>query len=163
MKVITEIKIEKNINEVWEVMGNQFGEVHLWSSNFLDSKPGGNPKFFGLDYTFRDTITERGNTVQVLESFDPRNYTLSYFISEGKPEIAKSASSTWSLRTISSDLTKVILEFNMEPKVSLNEYMTAKIEAGLAASANQIAVELKHYLENGEPHPGKLKQLSQTT
>jgi hypothetical protein len=33
----TELTIDKEINEEWEVMGNQFAQVHVWSSNFKES------------------------------------------------------------------------------------------------------------------------------
>ena len=44
-----ELVINKDINAVWEVMGTQYAQVHLWSTNFKDSKAGGNPKLPGLD------------------------------------------------------------------------------------------------------------------
>ena len=41
----------------------------------------------------------------------------------------------------------------MEPKMSLPPEMEPKIQMGLTASFNQLAEELKYYLENGTPHP----------
>ena len=55
----TEVIIDKNIDAVWQVMGNEFGHVHIWSSNFSDSKPEGIPKLPNVDYLHRATITER--------------------------------------------------------------------------------------------------------
>jgi haloalkane dehalogenase len=155
-----ELTIEKSIAEVWEVMGNQFAEVHKWSSNFKESKPGGSSKFEGINYSLRETITDRGITIQVLETFDPKNFSLKYHITEGMPEIAKSAYSTWSLEAISSQKTLVVMDFNLEPKIPLNEEMKSKIESGLKSSAMQIAEELKYYLEKGIPHPTKANQLT---
>ena len=93
MNITVKVEIEKTAEEVWEVMGNQFGYADRWSSNFITSKPGGEAKFKGLDYSHRDTTTERGNTIQVLTAFDPTNHSLSYEITQGAPEIAKSAKS----------------------------------------------------------------------
>ena len=64
MEIKVQTTIDKPISDVWEVMGNQFGNADLWSSNFKTSKPGGEAKFEGLDYSLRDTTTERGNTIQ---------------------------------------------------------------------------------------------------
>jgi hypothetical protein len=36
MEVVGKEIINKSISEVWDVMGNQFADVHLWSSNFKD-------------------------------------------------------------------------------------------------------------------------------
>ena len=158
MNISVNLSIEKPIAEVWEVMGNQFGHAHLWSSNFKTSQPGGAPKFQGLDYSLRDTTTDRGNTVQELTAFDPKQYSLTYEISKGAPEIAKKAGATWSLSPNSSASTVLEMDFLMEPKIPLNEEMTAKIKGGLTASVTQLAEELKYYLEKGEPHPNKANQ-----
>ncbi len=141
MNVKAELTIEKSIREVWEIMGNQFADVHKWSSNFKESKPGGAQKFEGINYSLRETITDRGITIQVLETFDPKNFSLKYYISEGMPEIAKSAYSIWSLEAISSEKTLVALDFGMESKVSLNEEMKSKIKNGLNSFAMKIAAE----------------------
>ncbi|MEZ7930838.1 MAG: hypothetical protein QMC21_04870, partial [Flavobacteriales bacterium] len=37
----------------------------------------------------RATITDRGETIQLLDSFDPRNYRLAYHITKGMPGITK--------------------------------------------------------------------------
>ncbi len=39
MKIKVELTINKSIQEVWEVMGNQYGYADKWSSNFKTSKP----------------------------------------------------------------------------------------------------------------------------
>ena len=98
MDIKVQVKINKTIDEVWEVMGNQFGEAHLWSSNFITSKPGGDKKFEGIDYSLRDTTTPNGNTIQELKEFDTKNYSFKYEIVAGKPEIAKFVSSHWYLK-----------------------------------------------------------------
>ena len=152
MEIKVQVTINKPISEVWEVMGNQFGYAHLWSSNFKTSKPGGIPKFEGIDYSLRDTTTPNGNTIQELTEFDAVNYSLRYEITAGKPEIAKFVSSHWYLSE-TEDGTVVKMDSIMEPKTELPEEMAAKIQMGLTASFNQLANELKYYIENGEPHP----------
>ena len=56
MNVKAELTIEKNIGEVWEIMGNQFADVHKWSSNFKESKPGGPQKFEGINYSLEKQL-----------------------------------------------------------------------------------------------------------
>ena len=41
MEIITKLTIEKNANDVWQVMGNQFDQIHIWASFFKDSNPSG--------------------------------------------------------------------------------------------------------------------------
>ena len=92
-----EVLIKKNIDEVWQVLGNQFTEAHIWSTNFKSSKPGGEPKLPGLTYLHRETMTEKGENFQELDEFDPVNHSLSYHVSRGVPGIAKSTLGKWSL------------------------------------------------------------------
>jgi Asp-tRNA(Asn)/Glu-tRNA(Gln) amidotransferase A subunit family amidase len=158
MKVIKEVIIEKNIQDVWEVMGNQFGQVHLWSSNFLESKPEGESKFEGLAYSSRKTLTERGETIQELDVFDANKYSLSYYITKGAPEFAEQTGAVWSLSSEGLNTTKATFEFSMVAKAMVNEEMASKIEMGLTRSASEMAEELKYYLENGQPHSRKLNQ-----
>ncbi len=143
--------------DVWAIMGKQFSDVHLWSSNFKASKPGGTEKFSGIDYSFRATQTDRGETIQVLDTFDSENYRLAYHITKGIPTIAKSASAVWSLRPINSNQTEVILEFDMEVKNAIGYLLSPLIKLKIAKSAREIAEELKYYMENGNVHPRKTK------
>lgn len=152
MEINVLVTINKPILEVWEVMGNQFGHAHLWSSNFKTSKPGGEAKFEGIDYSLRDTTTPNGNTIQELTEFDAKNFSLRYEITAGKPEIAKFVTSHWYL-TETDEGTVVKMDSIMEPKMELPEEMSTKIKMGLTASFNQLANELKYYLENGEHQP----------
>ena len=149
MKVTRDVTIEKNIKEVWEVMGNQFGQVNLWSTNFLESKPGGVAKFLGLDYSNRITTTERGETIQELDAFDAINHSLSYHITKGLPEVAKTANSVWSLKEIDSTKTIATFEFFMESQDFVPAEMLPKIEMGITASTETLCKELKHYVETG--------------
>lgn len=150
--------IERNTNEVWSVMGLQFDQVHLWCSNFLDSKPGGSKKFEALEYSHRATTTERGETIQVLDSFDSENYSLAYHITRGMPGIAKTASGVWSLEVVEGDKTKVTIAFDMEVKNAVGYVLSPIIKLKLGKSAEDIAEELKYYMENGQAHPRKLEE-----
>ena len=152
MEIKVNVTINKSISDVWEVMGNQFAHAHLWSSNFQTSKPGGKAKFEGIDFSLRDTTTPNGNTIQELTAFDAKDYSLEYEITAGKPEIAKFVSSHWYLKE-TPEGTLVCMDSIMEPKMDLPAEMEAKIQMGLTASFNQLANELKYYVENGEPHP----------
>ena len=153
MNIRKEMMIEKDIDAVWAVMGTQFAQVHLWSSNFFDSKPAGPAKFPGLDYSVRDTVTERGQTVQALDTFDATNFALTYHISKGAPKIAKRAVGMWSLKSIDKNSTTVIIEFIMETKGIIGFLLPALIKLKIKQASLVIAEELKYYLEQGKAHP----------
>lgn len=152
MKVKAEGIINRSISDVWDVMGNQFTEVHLRSSNFNDSKSDGDKKFNGIEYSKRITTTDRGETIQELDEFDSYNYSLSYHTSKGLPEVAIAATAKWFLKKQDENTTQVVFEFMMEPKPFVNSEMAAKIEKGLSMSAQLFAKELKHFMETGKAH-----------
>jgi hypothetical protein len=159
MKITTETTINRSIGDVWEVMGNQFAQVHLWSSNFTSSKAGGQAQFPGLDYSHRDTITDRGQTIQQLDAFDSENHNLSYHITKGLPPIASNAVGNWSLKRLGDNKTKAVFEFEMKPKNLFLLMLTPIIKKKLRTASNIIGEDLKYYLEKETPHPRKLEQL----
>jgi hypothetical protein len=152
-----EVFINKGIEESWEVLGNQFTEVHLWSTNFKSSKPGGKPKLNGLDYLHRETMTEKGENFQELDEFDPDNYKLSYHVSKGVPGIAKSALGDWSLSKVSNEQTRLNVHFILETNGLLGFVMSPIISSKISNASTEITEELKYYLENGKPHLRKLE------
>ena len=149
----SELIIDKNIDSVLDVMGNQFTEVHVWSSNFSKSKPEGNPKLPTVNYLHRSTITERGITLQELDEFSLENHSLKYHISKGAPSIAKKASAHWHLESAKDGKTKVIIEFFIETKGFKGRLLSILINKKIGASGNLIAEELKYYIEQGKPLP----------
>ena len=148
-----ELTINKHIDEVWEVVGKQFSEVHLWSSNFKDSKPGGTKEFDAIDYSYRATITDRGETIQLLDVFDSNNYRLVYHITKGMPGIAKAANGEWSLKPVKKNQSTVVIEFEMEVKNILGYLLSPIIKLKIGKAAEEISEELKYYMENGKAHP----------
>lgn len=151
-----EITIEKNIDEVWDVLGNQFAEAHIWSTNFKSSKPAGEPKLPGLDYLHRETMTEKGENWQELDTFDPVNYSLSYHVSRGVPAIAKSALGEWKLSKTGDNQCRMNIHFILETKGILGFILSPVISKKIGKASTEIAKELKYYMENGKPHPRKL-------
>ncbi|NET30922.1 MAG: hypothetical protein F6K19_02820 [Cyanothece sp. SIO1E1] len=151
-----EALIQKPIDEVWEILGNQFTEPHLWATNFIASKPGGTPKLPGLSYRHRATLTESGDNWQELDAFDPANYSLTYHISKGVPPIAKSAIGTWKLVKISETQTQLDVDFSLTTKGLLGFVMSPIVGKKVGKASAEIVEEFKYYLENEQPHPRKL-------
>jgi hypothetical protein len=69
------------------------------------------------------------------------------------PGIAKSASGVWSLKSLKNNQTTVVLEFDMEVKNILGYLLSPVVKLKIGKSAEEIAEELKYYMENGIAHP----------
>jgi hypothetical protein len=155
-----ELIIEASIEDAWEIMGNQFAEPHIWSTNFITSEPGGNPKLKGLAYLHRATTTENGDNWQELDAFNPANHSLSYHISKGVPPIAKSAIGHWKLTKITDNRTQLNVDFFLETKGLLGFIMSPIVSKKVGRSSDELMEEFKYYVENGKPHPRKLEAIN---
>lgn len=157
MKIRTEITIEKKANEIWEVMGNQFDQIHIWASFFKDSKPSGEKKFSEIDYSARETVVEKGENTHSLDVFDSENHLLSYTVTAGAPPFAEKAEAQWSLESRNDQSCTVSINVNMELKDMIPEEKATEVKGWLAKSSEEMLEELKFYIETGNLHPRKVK------
>lgn len=153
------VLINKNIDDVWEVLGNQFTEPHLWAVNFKTSEAGGEPKLAGLTYLHRATTTENGVKWQELDTFEPENYRLTYHISKGVPPIASEGLGDWSLEKVTDNQTQLTIRFVLVTKGLPGFVMSPIIAKKVAAASAELAEEFKYYLDNSKPHPRKVEDL----
>ncbi|MFT7613816.1 MAG: hypothetical protein ACI9J3_002796 [Parvicellaceae bacterium] len=155
MKIVTELTIEKNANVVWQVMGNQFDQIHIWASFFKDSKPSGEKKFNEIAFSARETIVEGGENTHSLDVFDAKNHTLSYTVTGGAPPFAVKAQAEWALEITNGDSCTASITVNMELKDMIPEEKAAEIQLWLSKSSGEMLEELKHYVETGNLHSRK--------
>lgn len=155
MKIRTELIIEQNANNVWQVMGIQFDEIHVWASFFKDSKPSGENKFEGIDFSARDTIVEGGTNTHSLDLFDSENFILSYTVTEGAPPFANKAGAEWALEIIDEHTSKASITVNIDLKDGIPEEKVSEVKNWLNKSSNDMLEDLKHYVETGTLHPRK--------
>jgi len=98
MEFKREIIIDRPINEVWEVLGNQFGDAYKWASGLMHSEALGAPKIEGAVCNNRACeVKGFGKIREVIRKFDAKNYVLQYEVIEGFPGFVKQAINTWSL------------------------------------------------------------------
>ena len=156
MEIITKLTIEKNANDVWQVMGNQFDQIHIWASFFKDSKASGEKKFDEIDFSARETIVEGGENTHSLDVFDSKNHTLSYTVTAGAPPFADKAQAEWVLESTNEVSCTAIITVNMELKEMIPEEKAAEVKHWLSMSSKEMLEELKHYLETGKLHSRKV-------
>jgi len=155
MEIITKLTIEKNANDVWQVMGNQFDQIHIWASFFKDSKPSGEKKFNEIDFSARETVVEGGENSHSLDVFDSKNYILSYTVTVGAPPFADKAQAQWALESTNEHSCTASITVNMELKDMIPEEKAAEVKGWLSKSSEGMLEELKYYLETGKLHPRK--------
>jgi hypothetical protein len=156
MKIIKELSIEKPIEDVWEILGNQFGEIDKWASLIHKSEVSGEPSLPGITYSIRSTETAQGPTKQEMLEFDPASYSLKYKAIAGTPFFIKDISAKWSLTKTNNDSTQLILDFNFVTAGLIGMILTPVAKLKLAKLGDELLDDFKYYVENGQPHPRKL-------
>jgi hypothetical protein len=155
MKIRTEVIIEKNANDIWQVMGMQFDKIHVWASFFKDSKPRGENKFDGINFSARDTVVEGGTNTHSLDLFDSENFVLSYTVTAGRPPFATKAGAEWALEIIDGNTSKASITVYTELKDAIPEQKVSEVKFWLSKSSHEMLEDLKHYVETGNLHPRK--------
>ena len=156
MEIKKNTTINKPIDDVWEVLGNQFGEISNWASVISESKVYGAPKLDGLSYSQRETNTTQGITVQEMTSFNPKQYSLSYKAVSGTPFFIKNTNAKWFLSKRNEGSTQMNMSIDIETKGILGFLLTPIVKIKLGKLADVLVGDLKYFLENGNPHPRKI-------
>jgi hypothetical protein len=160
MKIILEQVIAKPIADVWEVLGNQFGQIDKWSSLISHSEVSGEAKIPGASFSIRSTKTTQGPTQQKLTSFNPEKHTLSYKAISGTPFFIKSVNATWSLKKKDDNTTDLTLDFEYETQGIMGLILRPIVKKKFSKLGAEIIDDFKHYVENGTPHPRKVASAS---
>ena len=155
MRMIRKLSIAKPVEEVWEILGNQFGEIDKWASIILTSEVSGEAKIPGVNYSIRSTKTTGGDTKQELTGFDAKNYMISYKSISGTPAIIKQVSAVWKLKNGGENTTILVLDFKAEMK-GLGFILAPIAKIKLGKVGDVLLEDFKYYVENGKPHARKL-------
>ena len=155
MKIVKELSIEKPVEEVWEVLGNQFGEIDKWASIISESNVSGEPKLPGVNYSIRSTTATTGKGQQELTGFDEENHILSYKSLSGTPPIVKQVHAKWSLKENGNNGTHLVLDFQAEMK-GLGHILAPIAKMKLGKIGDELLDDFKYYVEKGKPHARKL-------
>ena len=151
MKIIKELKIDKPIEDVWEVLGNQFGAIDKWSSLIKQSEVSNPILSIGV---VRSTETTGGPTKQEVTAFNPEQHLLSYKAIAGAPFFAKAINAKWSLTNNQDASTKLILDFDVKFK-GIAGILSPIVRKKLGKVGDELLEDFKFYVENGQPHPRK--------
>jgi len=154
VKIVSETVINKPIQNVWDVLGNQFGEAHKWTSILHHSE--------GQGKTISDQVCESracdikgmGRVSEKIRTFDSKNYILKYEVVEGFPFFVKNGFNTWQLKQ-DGNSTRVIMNAEIETKGIMGMMMSPMMKMQMTGMMGKFVEELKYYVENGKPHPRK--------
>ena len=159
MEFKREIIINKPIEKVWDVLGNQFGDAYKWASGLNHSESFGAPKIEAAHCNNRACELPSGKIKEVIRKFDPSNFTLEYEVIEGFPFFVDTAINNWQLSQIDTHQTRVDMHLVVKTKGFVGAIMNPMMKLQLSKQIASIPNDLKHFVETGNPSPNKAKEI----
>ncbi len=158
----SEISINASAEKIWQVLAVEFGDIGKWASG-VDASEGSGDSINGSTCSERAckiSATGFSDTKERITIYDKKGYLLRYTLFHGLPGFVKDAYNTWQLipKTDSETLVKAHTEMRATGIMGtlMKGFMTRSTQKVLVA----MCEELKHYVENGEPHPNKVKAIA---
>ena len=162
MEIKKEILINRPIQEVWEVLGNQFSTAHKWARGLTHSEGFGKPKFNGAECNNRTCEVPGFGTIhEEIKKFDVQNYVLAYEVVKGFPGFITSAVNIWTLERKGRN-TLVRMHMNMQTKGFKGIIMGPMMKMQLNKIVAGVIEDLKIFVETGNPSDYKQKELEKT-
>ena len=156
------ITINAPAEKVWQVVAHDFGQIGRWATaiamseaDMTGAKPDG--------ATCNGRICTAPNFGDVHETFtyyDEADMRYGYLATRGLPFFIEHAENNWSVEALSPTQTKVEFRGEVDLKPFLGIIFAPLFKWQMSRIGAQLAEELKYYIEEGEPHPRKQKQLA---
>lgn len=160
MNINKEILVNRPITEVWDVLGNQFGDAYKWARGLDHSAAHGEATLEGAVCSHRTCdVPGFGEVEEVIRKFDAKNHILAYEITKGFPGFISSGVNTWTLTEEGSN-TKVVMNLEMETKGLMGVIMGPMMKMKLNKLIAGVVADLKTYAETGAPSAQKVKELA---
>lgn len=158
MIIEKEITLNKNIEAAWKVLGLEFSDAYKWASAVNHSEGFGNG-ISGASCSERGYVTSMGKLKEKILKYSNENHTLSYEVAEGMPFVVKYATNTWKLSSMGYDKSKLQMLMDIQFKGILGVIMQPMMKMLMSKMGNDLTEEFKYYVENGQPHPRKIKAM----
>lgn len=152
-----EVVIGAAAGDAWVVVGELFGEIGGWASAITASSMEGPPAagqvrtchVAGFGPVAPGVIRER------LTSFDPATMSLAYEAAEGMPTMIVRAVNRWSVHPGPGGTCVVRIHATLTLRWAARP-LGPVLRWRMRADTGRVLAELRHLVETGAPHPGKL-------
>jgi Polyketide cyclase / dehydrase and lipid transport len=159
MVIEKEIIVNKNIKDAWKVLGIDFANASKWASAVNHSEGSGD-KFNGSTCSERGCSTTMGSIKEKLYEFSNENYSLAYEVAEGMPSMVKYSTNTWRLFDLGNEKCKLQIKMDIRMGGFFGSFLQPIMKLQMSKMGNHLVEDFAYYVENGKPHPRKLKALN---
>ena len=156
MVIEKEIIVNKDIKDAWKVLGVEFANASKWASAVNHSE-GSGEKFNDSACSERGCSTTMGSIKEKLYEFSNEKYLLAYEIAEGMPSMVKYATNTWKLIEVGENKCKLQIKMDIRMGGFFGSLLQPVMKLQMSKIGNHLVEDFAYYVENGTPHPRKLK------
>jgi hypothetical protein len=156
MVIEKEIMVNKSVKDAWNVLGIDFANASKWASAVNHSEGSGN-KFNGSTCSERGCSTTMGSIKEKLYEYSDENYSLAYEVAAGMPSMVKYATNTWKLIEVGNDKCKLQIKMDIRMGGFFGSLLQPIMKMQMSKMGNHLVEDFAYYVENGTPHPRKLK------
>ena len=159
MQIKKEITVNENIEKAWKSLGLEFADAYKWASAVSHSAGMGNGINGAPCSERRCEIQTMGKVKEKLIEFSNEKHLLSYDVYEGMPSMVKRATNTWQLTPAGQGTSNLKMLMEIQLGGLMGIIMMPMMKMMMSKMANEVVEEFKFYVENGQPHPRKIKAM----
>lgn len=161
LRIDNEIEIDAPAEQVWRVLGGDFGNIGRWASLIEHSRAlTGDAKGGAGDVVGRVcTAKGFGEVEEVLTRYDDEARCLTYYASKGLPFFISQAENNWCVTSLGAQRCRLSAQANVVMKVFPGVLLAPVFRVVMKRKGAQMFEELKFYVEQGRPHSRKIRQL----
>ncbi|MEM7716033.1 MAG: SRPBCC family protein [Cyanobacteria bacterium P01_A01_bin.68] len=159
MQIKRQFTVNASADRLWEIMGQEFGQVSHWASSIHDSQGRNTGRVLeGAPCSGRVCETAMGNFKEQIHTYDESSKTLAYDAKGDKmPFFVKRLANNWTFTPLSEGKCKVDMRMEIGLLPVFNLLMAPMMRIQMGGVIEQIIEELSYFAENGTPHPRKLE------
>ena len=164
MFVKTQIEVNAPIDAVWAVVAHDFFGADKWAASLdlsqarTDVGPG--PSGSGLVSNGRACATTLGDVSETITHYDEAAKTLSYSaVAPSMPFFVKGLKNTWTLTPKGKGKTTVGTNIEVALMRIIGDMMSPMMKMQMGKLMRETMEELKFYIEEGKPHPRKVRAI----
>ncbi len=153
MQLQKEVIINAPASKVWETLGINYASVGDWASIINESGERNNS---AGELTGRTCESSYGAVKEMITAFDEDAWLLSYK-ADGLPAMFKEGGNTWQVHALDANRSKVTMDLKMKLAPLPGFFMGWMIKGKMSKDTDQLMLDLKQFVETGQPTAAKLK------
>lgn len=157
-EVSREIVISVSADDLWNLIGSEFENAHVWASSVDHSVGKGKSEFEGATCSERycDINAKGFNKIsEKLINYSNEDMNLAYQVIEGMPSFITKAVNDWTVVEIDEGHSKLVMKAEFGLKGLMGSLMKGMMKRKMENLLDVVLNDAKVYLMTGEPSENK--------